>query len=184
MSTTAKEQDGLALRVGRTAAPSRPRAGLDLDDPRLPDALRPHLVAARVLGHRVDVFELPGLCRARLCVEVMAPWSSDLGAQLRQHGAHETSADPLGSSNGGATEAFAWYEPDLRTPALFHLLDARTGRHVADGVVWRTSRCEVQWMHDGAEFSYFSTLRALEIAECETGKHALVWGPAPSPAVD
>lgn len=180
MSPTAFGTAHSAPRQEFTLAPPGQRhfPQRSFDAPCVPPALSLAAREARARSYPVIWFEMPGRRGMRLCIEVEAPWTSDIGRQLKESGAHETTLNAfLGPE--ASREGFAWYEPDLPTPTLFKLISSDTGTHVADGVLWHDGACDVHYRMGAARSSSFASQTDLERA-CEETNLRVDW-PAATP---
>jgi hypothetical protein len=169
--------------VATFEAPTRRDSTPNLDDPRVPEAVRQIACAARVAGHTVDVFEMPGnaLRATSLNVSVWVPWKSDFGTRLKDSGARDTAMDCCAAQIDDAHQSVSWEEPLRELPCLFRLvrdLDASgvsgTG-HVADGVVWHDGTCSVRWRTATRSTTVYDSLGDVEKIHGHGGATRIDW---------
>lgn len=164
-------------------APARRDTTPNLDDPRVPEAVRQIACAARVSGREVDVFEAPGnaLQKRRLVVVVHVPWESEMGLSLRRAGALQTCMDEFYAMVNDGAQSMTWSAPLPETPRLFRLvrdLDATgvsgTG-HVADGVLWHDGTCSVRWRTATRSTTVYDSITDVEKIHGHGGATRVDW---------
>lgn len=164
-------------------APPRRDSKPNLDDPRVPEAVRQIACAARVAGHAVDVFESyasdPSI--TSLNVVVWVPWESDLGMALKAHGARNTAMDCCLATLCNEHQSVSWETALGEGPRLFRFvrdLDASgvsgTG-HVADGVVWHDGTCSVRWRTATRSTTVYDSLADVEKIHGHGGATRIDW---------